>query len=184
MDIRRHKKHKTAVFLCGSSGAGKTSSLETILKDVKLKSSYAYLNIDTMRDKIKSYKELQETAFHIMKEGYNLVWDKTCRNVKDTTHEISEFKKSGYKTIGVIVYAELDTILARLSKRTEQPISEEIAKGIFNELSRKAEKYMNDPNIDELFLYNNDHTLKLIYFKGKKEVHCLSPNSKFYFNVC
>lgn len=181
---RKARKHKTVVFLCGSSGTGKTTSRDSILRDVKLKTSYVYLNIDMMRDKVKTYPELQTIAFRAMKEGYNLVWDKTCRNIQDTQNEIKAFKEHGYKTIFVMLYADLDTILKRLSSRTEQHVPEEIAKQIFKELSRKAERYMNNPNIDELYLYNNDHSLKLIYHRSKKAVYCISPDSEFYFDVC
>ena len=178
----RKPKHKVALFLCGSSGTGKTSSVKRVIEDAGLRTTFVYLNADQVRDTIKSYSALQETAFHIMKEGYSIVWDKTCRNTGETQKELVEFKKHGYKVVLAMIYANVDTVVKRVSKRVEQPIPEHIVRSIFRELRFKAERYL-ETDVDELLLYNNDRTLTLIFRKDKKHVTCLSPKTKFYFDI-
>lgn len=178
----RKPKHKIALFLCGSSGTGKTSSVNRVIEDAGLRTTFVYLNADKLRDTVRSYEALQELAFRIMKEGYSIVWDKTCRNVGETQKEIMEFKKHGYKTILSMLYANVDTVVKRVSSRTEQPIPEDVVRRIFRELRSKAERYL-ETDVDELFLYNNDRTLTLIFHKNKKHVTCLSPKTKFYFDI-
>lgn len=176
----RKSKHKVALFLCGTAGSGKTSSLQHILRDVKLTTTYVYINVDLFRDKVKNYYDVQELAYRAMKDGYSIVWDKTCRNTGDTMREIQEFKKHGYRTITAMLYVSLNTALDRVSKRTTQEVPEDVVRSIFRELSKKAERYMGIA--DEVFLYNNEHTLTLLFHREKKEITCVS-NSKFYFDV-
>lgn len=179
----RKSKDKIAIFICGSSGTGKTTSRDALIKDAGLKRTFVYLNIDDNRDIISTYTELQKVAYRVIEDGYNLVWDKTCRNTQEVLEELAILKKHNYTTIVSMVYAELGTVLKRVSLRTQQPIEKDIAKGIYSELKRKAHRYMESPHVDEIFLYNNQSTLKLVYHKEDKEVECISPESNFYFDL-
>ena len=179
----RKTKHKTVLFLCGSAGTGKTSSVQHVLRDAKLSTTFVYLNVDQLRDHITKYKQLQDLAYQIMKDGYNLVWDKTCRNVGDGLSELEQFKKHGYRTIVSMLYAELDTVVDRVAKRVNQPVPEDIVREIYQNLEDAAPRYLNKSFIDEVFLYNNEHTLKLMFHRQKKQIQCHSPDTKFYFDV-
>lgn len=179
----RKSKDKIAIFICGSSGTGKTTSKDTLIKDAGLTRTFVYLNLDDNKDIIKTYAELQKVAYRVIEDGYNIVWDKTCRNTRDIFDELMVLKKKNYKTVISMVYAELGTVLKRVSLRTHQPVPPVILKSIYDELKRKAHRYMESPHVDEIFLYNNQNTLKLIYHKEDNEVECISPESKFYFDL-
>ena len=180
----RKPKHKVALFLCGASGTGKTTSRQTILDDIGLKTTYVYVNIDEIRPIVG----LQETARPIVTQvvhkarddGYSVVWDATCRNTKDILSEMSAFQEKGYRVVLAMVYADLKTAISRVKKRTTQDTTPEVAREIYTEFSRKAERYMN---VGELYLYNNEHTAKLLLSKKDARIQCHHPEMKFYFDL-
>lgn len=176
--VRKHK-HKFAFFTAGASGSGKTTNREQFLKDFKIKSSYIYLNPDELSNK----NMVLPLAYQFADEGYSLYLDVTSRNKTDIQKFLEYLKSKDYDIYFAIVYASLPTVLDRVSKRTEQPVPDRVVREIYNHFKRNAKSYMENPNIDKLYLYNNEHTFRLIYKKEEDTITCLTPESNFYFNI-
>ena len=183
----RKPKHKVAIFLCGASGTGKTTSRSTVLKDVGLTTTYVYVNIDEIRPIVG----LQETARPIVtqvvrqarEDGYSVVWDATCRNTGDIISEMKAFHEKGYRVVMAMIYTDLKTALSRVKERKTQDTSVDVAKGIYIEFSKKAYRYMNVDSIDELYLYNNENTAKLLLSRKNSKIYCHHTEMKFYFDI-
>jgi len=185
--VHKPKKHKIAVFLCGSSGTGKTTTKQQILDRAGLKGTYVDLNIDVVTQMIGS----REKAFQMfgylirktMAEGYSFLYDGTCRDKGSMMSRILMAKQSGYRTIMAMTYTSLQTALKRILGRTEQPVPEDVAREIYGQVSKVAEGFVTSKNIDEVYLYNNEQTSTLMFHKAKKEIQCLHSDMNFYFDV-
>jgi predicted ABC-type ATPase len=179
-------KRKIALFLCGGSGTGKTSSRERILLDAKLTTPYVYINVDTLRTEL-SQKEAQDMVHHLVEksitEGKSFVLDATCRNTGTIIGYMNHAKQAGFKVVLSMVYASLATTLDRVERRTHQQVPVSVVKGIFTELKRKADRYMHVESIDEVFLYNNEHTTTLLFTKQNDTISCRHPRMNFYFDI-
>jgi predicted kinase len=185
--VHKPKKHKIAVFLCGSSGTGKTTTKQKILNDAGLKGTYVDLNIDTVTQMVGS----REKAFQMfgylirqtMADGYSLLYDGTCRDKGTMSRRILMAKELGYKVVMGMTYTTLDTALKRILGRTEQPLDEKIAREIYGQVSKVAESLVKLKTVDEVYLYNNEHTSTLMFHKAKKSVQCIHSDMDFYFDV-
>jgi predicted ABC-type ATPase len=184
MGVRKPKKHKVALFLCGSAGTGKSTHKSKFVEDAGITSTYVYLNIDQVWDMLGKKgdisKEYDSLVKKVITDGYSFVYDGTCRNFEKTHSIIKEAKAKGYHVKLTMVYTKLKTVLERLKKRKEQPLKEDLAKKIFEDISKIAKQYMH---LDELFLYNNDDELTLIYSKSANKINCVHPEMAFYFDV-
>jgi len=182
--VRKPKKHKIALFLCGAAGTGKTTLKNKFLKDVGITTTYVDLNIDDvwrMTGKIGQVTPVFNSVLEkVISEGYSFVYDKTCRNLQETLSIMEHVKREGYTVKLAIVYSNLNTTLERIKKRKEQPLSQTLAKDIYTEFSRVAGQYMK---LDEVFLYNNDSKSKLIYSKENQKILCVHPELDFYFDI-
>ena len=183
----RKPKNKVAIFLCGAAGSGKTTSRDMFLKDAGIKTTFVTLNIDDIRPKIGSQEAARGVFVKLIdqtiQDGYSFLYDGTCRDRKNTVTRIKEAKNNGYKIVLGITYASLGTVLNRIRKRVNQPLEDELVREIYGHLKKNIETYMSVDEIDEVYLYNNEKSTKLIFYKDAKEVHCVSPDSKFYFDV-
>lgn len=118
-----------------------------------------------------------------IEDGYSILYDATCRDKSNIVARMKELKQKNYKIVLGIVYASLGTVLGRVHRRTEQPLDESIARDIYSHLKRNVESYMSLTEVDEVYLYNNEKTSKLIFMRKANKVFCLSPQSNFYFDV-
>lgn len=181
--VHKPKKHKVALFLCGSSGTGKTSSRKIFLKDANINTTLVTLNADelwTMTHN-KNVKQLLHDLFQkTINDGYSFIIDGTCREVDYTKSLMEEARRKGYGVKLGMVYSNLSTTLTRLANRKHQPLREEIGRMVYKQVSEIAEKYMDS---EEIYLYNNDHTSTLIYSKTDQGITCIHPNANFYFDV-
>jgi len=186
-NVRRPAKHKKAIFTCGAAGTGKTTNRSQFLKDAGLKTTHVYLNVDRLRYLAGSHEKGQILLKHLVKrtidEKYSLLLDATCRDRKNIIDLMKTLKDAGYIIILGMTYAHLDTVIERASKRVTQPVNEEVVRDIYQHMKRNAEIYMNVDDIDEVYLYNNEETSTLIFYRGRKRIQCLSPESEFYFDV-
>lgn len=183
----RKSKHKTALFLCGAAGSGKTTTRSMFLKDAGMKTTFVTLNIDDIRPIVGS-QDAARTVFgelvkKTMQDGYSFLYDGTCRDKSNIVSRIKDLDKNGYKVVLGIVYAPLDTVLKRVRQRVSQPLEEKLVKDIYEHLKKNVETYMTMDEIDELYLYNNETTSKLVFHKSKKRVQCILPDTEFYFDV-
>lgn len=184
----RKQKTKTAVFICGASGSGKSSNRKAILNGMNFSKTHISINLDDIITESKQVEHSRKTLDLILKEtvkdGYSLVYDGTCRYPKYVSHRMSFVKQHGYKIILAIVYADLKTVLERIKKRHEQPLTEEFVKNVYDEVSRKVEYFMNFKEVDEVYLFTNEtERTKLVFSRDEKRIHCISPNEQFYFDV-
>lgn len=183
----RRPKHKVALFLCGAAGSGKTSSLNMFLRDARITTTFVTLNIDQARPLVGTQEEtrkvFQELINKTIEDGYSFLYDGTCRDKSNILARIRTLKEKGYKVILGITYASLKTVLERVKRRVEQPLDENVVRDIYAHLKKNVELYMSVTEIDEVYLYSNETTSKLIFQKTKKRVDCISPDSNFYFDV-
>jgi predicted ABC-type ATPase len=179
------KRHKIAVFICGSSGTGKTSMRYKFLNDAKIKTSFVYLNMDTIKEvgREEARRILNYSLTRAVDDGYSIFYDGTCRNKGDIQDVMKRLKAKGYKIVLGMTYTTLPTALKRLEERQQQFVSESVAKDIYQHMSKNAEVYMSIKDIDEIYLYNNEITTTLIYKKTAKAVDCILPTDRFYFDV-
>jgi predicted kinase len=185
--VHKPKKHKIAVFLCGSSGTGKTTSKEKILNDAGLKGTYVDLNIDSISQLLTSREQALRIYGYLirqtMQDGYSFLYDGTCRDRGSMAKRILVAKELGYRTIVGMTYTTLETALKRILARSEQPLDDEIAREIYGQVSKVAESLVKLKTVDEVYLYNNEHTSTLIFHKAKKSIECLHSDMDFYFDV-
>jgi len=178
-NIRRAGKHKKAIFVCGAAGTGKTSGRPKFLEDAGVSpGSYVYLNPDELGGNQSLLTHLLQKA---VSQNYSFVFDATCRNRRYVSSLMKSLK--GYKIILCMTYASLETALQRVKQRVSQPVPEPVVRDIYRHMKKNAETYMKLSFIDELYLYNNEETSKLIFHKSKKRIECVSPGSGFYFDV-
>ena len=132
--VRKPTKHKVALFLCGAAGTGKTTSKYKFLYDSKIRTSFVVLNVDDMREVVGSQEKARNVLSYaterVIKEGYSFLYDGTCRDKTNVLKMMEHVKSLGYKTILGITYTPLRTALQRISKRVNQPLSEEVARDI------------------------------------------------------
>lgn len=183
----RRSKNKTIVFLCGASGSGKTTSRQTILNEIKMKNTYITINLDDITKYDIKYDEartiLKQLFTKSVKDGYNILYDGTCRFPSYVRNLMEETVNEKYKIILVINYAELSTVVRRVKQRVDQPMPSNLVKQVYSEISKNASKYMNMDQIDELYLVSNEEGSKIIFSRKDKEIKCISPESSFYFDV-
>ena len=184
--VRKPTKNKLALFFCGASGTGKTTGRHKFLRDVKLKTSFVYLNIDDIKG-IEGREAMRVMFNKLLKrsidDGYSIFYDGTCRNKSDIIPLIKDLKSKNYRVMFGMVYATLPTALKRVEERRGQFVSESAVKDIYQHMSKNAEEYMKVKEIDEIYLYNNEQTITLIFQRSRKEVKCISPSTQFYFDV-
>ena len=185
--IRKPTKHKVALFSCGAAGSGKTTSRKQFVEDAGIKTTFVYLNIDnywkyapTMDKARELYRRL---VIRVVDDGYSFLMDATCRNTSSISSLMTEVKEKGYTVKLSITYAKLNTVLQRLRKRVQQYTRPELGIAIYKEVEQKIESLLKNPNIDEIFLYDNETITRLIFHKDAKKVVCLFPESSFYFDV-
>ena len=140
--VHKPKKYKLALFLCGSSGTGKTTSKYKFIKDAELTTTFVTLNIDDIwkLTQDKNVKVLFNALIEkTMEDGYSFLFDGTCRDPVYVKHLMSEAKRHGYIVKFGMLYSNLNTALERLKNRKTQPLKEEIAKSIYTQVSIVAE---------------------------------------------
>lgn len=184
-NVHKPKKHKVAIFVCGASGTGKTTMRYKFLNDAKIKTSLVYINLDDIKEvgREEARKILNHSLLRAIEDGYSIFYDGTCRNKSDIKETMRLMKSKDYKIIMGMTYTTLPTALRRLEERREQYISEKDAKDIYQHMSKNAEVYMDSKDIDELYLYNNEVKTTLIFKRTSKNVECILPNERFYFDV-
>lgn len=186
-DGARKSKKKVALFLCGTAGAGKTTIKTKFLEDTKTNGMYVYLNIDEIRPIVGSQEKARiafgEIVNKTIEDGYSFLHDSTCRDKSVMLERMKLVKEKGYTVKVGIVYASLETVISRVAKRIDQPLTEDQVRDIYRHLTKNVEVYMTAKFIDEIYLYNNEQTSTLLFHRDRKEIHCINPSMKFYFDV-
>lgn len=176
---KRKSSHPKAILFCGASGVGKS----TIRKEFLTKSMIVF-DADELweRYKLRNIGDILINTLHsAIDDKYNILYDGTCRNHSRTVELLDHLKKENYHTSLVIVYSKPLTALQRVKERKSQKVPPEVAKQIFGEVSKHVKEFMSYPV--DIYLYNNETEPLLIFKKTSKKIHCISPNSEFYFDV-
>ena len=152
------RRSKTAIFLCGASGSGKSTTRDSILNKIKFKHSHVLLNLDDIIGYKERVSESRKTLINLFRraveDGYPVLYDGTCRYPPFIEKIINEIlKDKGYKIILVLNYASLDKVIERVKQ------------------------------IDELYLFSNETQSKMVFSRKDKKIKCVSPDSDFYFDV-
>ena len=175
---------KVGLLVCGSPGVGKTSHISQMLKYAKLSEPIENIDPDNFKnvDIDEREKVGLERVSSAIEEGRNFVYTVICRNKWNIQKIIDLMKRKKYKVIMSITYTSKHTALKRVLERKDQPISQEVAKHLYDSFKKHAKSYMNIPQIDDLFLFNNESTFSMILHKHKKKITC-NHLSDFYFDV-
>jgi len=202
-------KAPKVLILCGPPGSGKSTIKTQLLQS---KGITDYVNIDP--DEIRSILMREGLTFpddkkmsgitnafnkrmsdEARNQRLNIVFDTTGQNSTAIFALIKNLRESGYKTHFVIVYASLETCLARVARRNDQltetgsdriQLPLDIASGIYNGFMKGiASTFLLDfpPRLDEILLYDNNADggePTLLYQKVEKDVVFSSNFPNFY----
>ena len=175
---------KIGFLICGPSGVGKTSNVEKMLKNAGINRKLKIVDPDQIT--ANTHAEQSNLALievvELIQKGTPFVYIATCGGIRATGELIDHMKQKGFRTIVAIPYTTLSTALSRIENRPHQPVPEEVVKELHHFFKRKAERYMNMPNLDEVYLYNNEKDFNLLLEKKSNKVVCSGP-SNFYFDI-
>jgi predicted ABC-type ATPase len=173
------------VLICGPPGTGKSSNIPLVLKNADFK--HEFVLVDPDKIKADSHEEQSKLAIQKLEETVSqkkdVVYVGSCLSVRVMNNILKEMKSRKYRTIVAISYTSLSTSLKRIVERKDQPLDEDIASEVYNYFSTKAQRYMNLPAIDEIYLYNNETDFNLLFSRKKKKVMCTDSKEEFYFDV-
>lgn len=193
----RRGGNKVAIFMCGASNTGKSTTRNVLLKDAGVTKELVILNIDEIRTALAITQKEARVEFgrlveKTISEGYSFLYDATCRDRGRIIDLMKKLKRQGYKIVVGLVYASLDTVVSRSNARIHQPMEESVVRAIYEEFAGKAETYMKVLEIDEIYLYNNELKTRLLYSRKNNNIYCKVDNvgtstvtttQLFYFNI-
>jgi predicted ABC-type ATPase len=121
----------TLTLTGGRAAAGKTSTLDSELKDVK--NSAVYINPDDIQEQLPGYNGAKAGLFHdeasdiatqvenvARQHGLNVVYDATLRNRSTAAQRVKAYKDAGYDVNGYFVHTTPLTSAVRSVQRFEQ----------------------------------------------------------------
>jgi predicted ABC-type ATPase len=179
-DLRKGKRKSSnpkAILFCGASGVGKTTIRQTFLTK-----NMIVFDADELWEKYKLRNIgsiLRESIHSAINDKYTILYDGTCRNHAQTMEILDHLKENKYTITIVIVYSRPLTALQRVKERKSQKVPLDVAKQIFGEVSKHIKEFMDYPA--DIYLYTNETEPLLIFKKTSKKIHCISPESEFYF---
>lgn len=175
---------KIGFLICGPSGTGKSSHISKMLNNAGITEELDLIDPDKINE--DSHKKQSEKAFQTVlnsiDSGKSFIYIATCGGTSIILDILSKMKKKKYRTIVAIPYTTLGTALKRIAERTDQPVSEDVVRDLHSFFAKKAERFMNMKNLDEVYLYNNETDFNLLLKMKNKKVIC-SKNSEFYFDI-
>jgi len=173
------------VLICGPPGTGKSSNIPSVLKNADFKDEFVLVDPDKI--KADSHAEQSSKAIQMLEETVskkkNVVYVGSCSGVSSINSILKAMKSRKYRTIVAISYTSSSTALKRIAARKDQPLDKDIASEVYTYFSTKAQRYMNLPAIDEIYLYNNETDFNLLFSRKKKKIVCSDLEGEFYFDV-
>ena len=173
------------VLICGAPGTGKSSNIPLVLKNADFKDEFVLVDPDKI--KADSHSEQSTMAFELLKktvgEKKDVVYVGSCLSVGTLNNILKDMKSKKYRTVVAISYTSLSTAIKRIAARKDQPLDADIASEVHRYFATKAQRYMNLPAIDEIYLYNNETNFNMLFSRKKKKVVCSDPDREFYFDV-
>ena len=173
------------VLICGPPGTGKSTNVHRVMKNAGFEGDFVLVDPDKI--KADSHAEQSSRAIVLLAETIDerkdVVYTGSCLAVSQINAILKKMKSKKYRTIVAISYTSLSTSLKRIAGRKDQPLDVDIASEVYNYFSTKAQRYMNLPAIDEIYLYNNETDFNLLFSRKKKKIMCSDPSGEFYFDV-
>ena len=172
------------ILVCGPPGTGKSTHIRTMLDQAGFHEDYVLADPDEMPGE---HSEQSKAALALLEDSVakkkNVVYVGACHGTRTVQDILKRMKSKKYNTVVAISYTSISTALQRIKTRTHQPLDADIAREVHEFFRTKAERYMSMPNVDELYLYNNETEFSLLLSKKKKKVVCSDPAGEFYFDV-
>lgn len=190
-------QHPLALILCGAPGVGKSTLRDSVLMQKGVHPNYAImadpdLVFSYMSPEQKENLNCQKVSTDILLERFmdkfiqsrhHIVYDTTCRVVKNTINVINKLKRAGYYVLIVSVYASPEISIARVGNTgtRNRRVPNNIIIKTHQELSQKLPTYHGMG--DELMLFNNDRGPVLLYHRvGAPHTGQVFENRPFYYN--
>ena len=174
------------IIVCGPPGVGKSTHIQEILDDLELPSNiFSIVDPDKLElPHAEASKRAVELVHEHIKTPKNFVYIGTGAALRSIVNPmLSAMKKHNFKSVVCMVYTSPDTALRRIRERTEQPLPDDIAGDLYRYFKSKAEEYLKLPNLDELYLYNNEEQFTLVLQKKKKRITCMSEDAEYFFDI-
>lgn len=174
---------KYGFLICGPSGIGKSSNVNKMIENAGLtKEDFSIIDPDLLEGKHseQSSKAL-ELVYNSIYENKSFIYIATCGGTKIILDILSKLKSKNFKSIIAIIYTSLPTSLKRISQRYEQPVPEDVTKDLHQFFNKKAERFMTMPNIDKIYLFNNETNFNLLFSRKSKKIIC--SKGEFYFDI-
>jgi len=173
------------LLVCGPPGIGKSSNLPKIGDATNINwEDTAVVDPDKLAG---THDQQSAKAFQILRDRIraeqSVAYIGACHGTRGIGEILRAMKQKGFTTKVVVIFTSVSTALDRIAKRSNQPLDPEITKEVHTFFSTKAERFMTLPNIDELYLFNNEQDLTLLFRRKSKDILCSSPNGEFYFDV-
>ena len=174
---------KYGFLICGPSGVGKSSNISKMIENAGLiKEDFSIIDPDKLEGthSEQSSKALENVHTSIL-ENKSFIYIATCGGTKIILDILAKLKKKKFRSIIAIVYTSLPVALKRITERSEQLVPSDVTKDLHQFFNKKAERFMTMPNIDNIYLYNNETNFNLLFSKKSKKIHC--SEGEFYFDV-
>jgi len=167
-----------AIYTAGPPGAGKSSTLETCLKQLQMRpENFIIHDPDFITQSLRYFKESPKTHQTIIQSmnrishplndlfieksvsnGLNIIIGGTSRNPDTKLAHISRLRDRGYKIIMIATHAPLQTILERVRRRAEKTgraINDDVVATIYTDIKGALPIYATSELIDIMYIYDN-----------------------------
>ncbi len=187
--------NKTAIFICGSGGSGKSTITNEYFSDYKIVDvdiAYEKLLIEhklglNIRSFTKTQNEISSILFeqakvltdtiftNIVLNGENVVINSVGRNVNTLLSERNFLEKNGYVTYMIMLYADLDVCIKRVELR-DRSYHKNVTIASWYESYSHIVEYKKEFN-DRFLLINTEDDC-IFNWKTKFEIFISKGNSK------
>ena len=174
--IEKNTKPPVAIIMGGGPGSGKSTSKKTLVKQLGYNiTNFITIDPDEIMSslfhsdyncKIGMNRVLSSIYNKAWREKYNVIIDKTGKNITATYYNyIDFFKKQGYQIILCLTILDYSTASKRIKKRNRGGDTQRallVAKKTYAKLNKIYEKYidLDCDVVDKIFVYDNKRKLK------------------------
>jgi predicted ABC-type ATPase len=179
---------KYGFLICGPSGIGKSSNVEKMIENAGLnKKDFLIIDPDLLKGThTQQSTQALENVYLAIMNNQSFIYIATCGGTKIIMDILFQLKTNKFQSVVAIIYTSLPTSLKRISQRSEQPVPEDVVKDLHQFFNKKAERFMTLPNIDQIYLFNNETNFNLLLSRKSKKIICSSSsndNNEFYFDI-